>query len=100
MTTTPVPLTDGVVYLTGTAGTVKFDFSKSAGPIAYYVIDKNIYFDTGGNGIPNDEEDFKTSLPGTFTTNFEKSWGKIVVKLTIKDIYGNENSYTQEIKFK
>ncbi len=100
MTTTPVPLTDGVVYLTGTAGTVKFDFSKSVGPIAYYVIDKNIYFDTSGNGIPNDEEDFKTSLPGTFTTNFEKSWGKIVVKLTIKDIYGNENSYTQEIKFK
>lgn len=100
MTTTPVPLTDGVVYLTGTSGTVKFDFTKSTGPIAYYVIDKNIYFDTGGNGIPNDEEDFKTSLPGTYTTNFEKSWGKIVVKLTIKDIYGNESSSTQEIKFK
>lgn len=97
--TTPVPSNDGVVYLSGNTGTVKFDFSKSTGSIAYYIIDKNIYFDTDGNGNKTDDEDFKTQLPGTWTTNFDKSWGKTVVKLTVKDIYSNEHSTTQEIGF-
>jgi PKD repeat protein len=98
--TSPLPDADGVVRLTGTSGSVTFDFTKSEGSIAYYIFDKNINFDTNKNGIPNDEEDFKTSLPGKWTTNFDKSWGKIVVKLTVKDIQGNVNSTVQEIAFK
>lgn len=96
----PLPAADGFVYLSGTSGSIKFDFSKSVGAIQYYTIDKNIYFDTNGNGNKTDDQDFKTPLPGTWTTNFDKSWGKIVAKLTVLDIYGNENSTTQEIKFK
>ena len=96
----PIPdLNDGYVYLSGDSGSVTFDFSQSQGSVAYYVFDKNINFDTDGNGIKNDDQDFKTSLPGTWKTNFEKEWGKIVVKLTVTDIYGNEDSTTQEIKF-
>jgi len=98
--TSPLPDADGVIRLTGTSGSVTFDFSKSEGSIAYYIFDKNINFDTNKNGIPNDEEDFKTSLPGKWTTNFDKSWGKIVVKLTVVDIQGNVNSTVQEIAFK
>ena len=76
-----------------------FDFSKSEGAISYYIIDKNIYFDTDGNGIKNDDQDFKTTLPGTWKTNFEKAWGNTAAKLTVIDIYQNESSVTQEIKF-
>lgn len=90
---------NGIVTLSGTSATVTFDFSLSEGPIAYYIFDKNIYFDTDGNGIKNDDKDFKTSLPGTWKTNFDVSWGKTVVRLTVQDIYGNENSATLEIKF-
>ncbi|MFH1533416.1 MAG: PKD domain-containing protein [Nitrospirota bacterium] len=95
----PIPANDGFVYLSEDSGSVTFDFSSSEGAIAYYIFDKNIHFDTDGNGITNDDEDFKTSLPGTWKTNFEKEWGKTVVKLTVTDIYGNDNSTTQEIKF-
>ncbi|MBL4694559.1 PKD domain-containing protein [Candidatus Gracilibacteria bacterium] len=98
--TVPAPSEDGIIYIEGDAGQVTFDFSKSKGQISYYVIDKNIYFDTNGNGIKNDDSDFKTILPGTWKTNFEKIWGKTVVKLTIIDIYGNEHSSIREIKFK
>ncbi len=96
----PIPdLNDGYVYLSGDSGSVTLDFSQSQGSVAYYIFDKNINFDTDGNGIKNDDQDFKTSLPGTWKTNFEKEWGKTVVKLTVTDIYGNEDSTTQEIKF-
>jgi len=98
--TNPPASSDGIVYLTGTEGAVTFDFKDSQGSIAEFIIDKNIYFDTNQNGINDDEQDFKTILPGTWKTNFQKSWGKTVVKLTIKDIYGNKASVLKEIKFK
>ena len=98
-TTDPLPLNDGIVYLTGDAGSLKFDFTASAGAISYYVIDKNIYFDTDGNGIKDDDQDFKTTFPGTWKTNFEKAWGKTVAQLTVIDIYENKSTVTQEIKF-
>ena len=97
--TNPLPSSDGIVQLAGAEGSVTFDFSKSEGAISYYIIDKNIYFDTDGNGIKNDDQDFKTTLPGTWKTNFEKAWGKTASKLTVIDIYENESSVTQEIKF-
>jgi len=97
--TSPLPDSDGVIKLSGESETVTFDFSNSVGDIAYYIFDKNIYYDTNQNDIPNDEEDFKTSLPGVWTTNFEKAWGQIVVKLTVIDIYGNKSSTVQEIQF-
>lgn len=96
----PAPSSDGIIYLEGNSGSITFDFTDSVGSIANYVFDKNIYFDTNGNGINTDDQDFKTILPGRWTTNFGKEWGKIVVKLTVVDIYGNENSTIQEVKFK
>ncbi len=96
---TPLPQADGAVYLEGDKGSVTFDFSKSDGNIAYYIIDKNIYFDTSGNGIKTDDEDFKTSLPGTWKTNFEKAWGQTTVQLTVVDIYGAKSTESIAIKF-
>ncbi|MBI5754112.1 PKD domain-containing protein, partial [Candidatus Peregrinibacteria bacterium] len=99
LVTDPLPAADGAIHLTGDTGTIKFDFSKSAGAVQYYIIDKNIYFDTDGDGDKTNDQDFKTSLPGTWSTNFDKSWGQIVVKLTVTDIYGNKSNATQEVKF-
>lgn len=96
----PAPSSDLAVYFSGNTGTAKFDFSKSAGAIQFYIIDKNIYFDTDGDGDKTNDQDFKTSLPGNWATNFDKSWGQTVVKLTVTDIYGNKSAATQEIKFK
>ena len=99
LTTRPLAGTDGLVKIPGTSGTVAFDFSKSTGDISYYTFDKNIYFDTNGDKNPANEEDFKTYLPGEWTTNFDKSWGKTVVRLTVYDINGNKDSTVQEISF-
>jgi PKD repeat protein len=99
-TTTPASAADGVIYLSGNSGTVTFDFTKSAGPISRYIFDKNIYFDTSGDGVPDNDVDFQTILPGRWTTNFERAWGRIGVKLTVEDMYGNKHSTTKEIKFK
>lgn len=95
----PAPNNDDIITLNGETGTIRFNFSQSDGSIAYYIIDKNIYFDSDGNGTKNDDENFKTSLPGTWTTNFDKAWGRTAVKLTITDIYDNSDSTTLEIKF-
>jgi PKD repeat protein len=100
LVTEPGPDFNHVIWLDGDSGNVKFNFSKSTGAISHYIIDKNIHFDTGGDGEPNNDEDFKTSLPGSWRTNFEKSWGKTVVKLTVSDIYGNEDTASFEIKFR
>lgn len=96
--TSPSPNVNGIVYL-GEDQRIKFDFSKSEGPIAFYQIDKNIYQDSNGDGIKNNDEDFKTVFPGTWTTNFDKDQGDAVAKLTVVDIYGNEDSATIEVKF-
>lgn len=97
--TNPSAEADGLIHIKGKTGTISFDFSKSTGAISNYILDKNIYYDTDGNGIKNDDNDFKTNLPGTWTTNFDSSWGKTEVKLTVLDMYGNESSITQEIIF-
>ncbi len=97
--TTPEPDDDGIIYLEGDEGTVSIDFTDSLGAIATYSIDKNIYFDTDENGVTYDDKDFNSPLPGTWTTNFEREWGRIVLQLTVEDINGNSNSATVEIKF-
>lgn len=100
LSTTPSQDINGLVTLPGTAGNVTFDFSRSTGPIVYYIIDKNIYFDSDSDGVANNDANFKTSLPGQWTTNFDKSWGKTAVKLTVTDSLGNAASTVQEITFK
>lgn len=98
LASTPQPR-EGIVYLNRSTGSVRFDFVGSRGNIATYTIDKNILFDTDGNGIADDDEDFKTFLPGAWTTNFESSWGRIIVRLTVEDIHGNKDVAQLEIRF-
>jgi len=97
--TFPKTADDGIIYIEGDSGHVSFDFSGSVGTISTYTLDKNILYDTDKNGIKDDDKNFQTQLSGIWTTNFESSWGKIVVKLTVTDLHGNTNSVTREIKF-
>ncbi len=100
LTSVPTPSQiDNKIHLTGETGTVIFNFSDSRGPIKYYIIDKNIYFDANGNGIKDDDEDYKTALPGTWSTQFFKSTPQNVVKLTVVDEKGNKSSVLKEIVF-
>ncbi|MDX9971065.1 MAG: PKD domain-containing protein, partial [Candidatus Gracilibacteria bacterium] len=86
--------------LSGESGIIKLDFSKSEGPIKYYQIDKNINFDSAPtNGVKDDDFDYITDKPGTWQTNFQKSWGEIVVKLTVIREDGQSDSITKKIIF-
>jgi PKD repeat protein len=98
--TDPEPDANDIIWLTGDRGSVTFDFSQSRGEISYFTIDKNIYYDTDGNGILDDDEDFKTTFRGKWTTHFEKEWGRTVAKFIAYDVYGNADVLIQEIKFK
>lgn len=85
----------------GETGIVVLDFSKSTGPIKYYKIDKNIYFDSlPYNGIPDDDFDYITTTAGTWQTNFDKSWGEIAVKLTVIREDGKEDTIVKKVIFK
>ncbi len=97
--TIPAAAADNFVYLPGRTGQIIIDFSQSEGAISQYTIDKNIYFDTDGDGNPSNDRDFRTPLPGKWTTNFDSTWGKTVIKLTVEDIYGNISTATREIKY-
>lgn len=99
LVTNPVPAADGMLYLPGIIGSVRFAFTGSLGSVANYTIDKNILYDTDGNGILDDDKDFESNLAGSWTTNFEKAWGRIIVRLTVQDSQGNKDSEEIEIKF-
>ena len=57
-----------------------------------YIIDKNIYY--------AGDAELKFTSPGTVSVAYDKSWGKIVSKLTVKDAAGNADSTTFEVQFK
>lgn len=97
LTTSPRPGSDEAVHLFGTGGEITFSFEKCEGEdIVEYVIDKNIYFDTNsgisgtpGDGIRNNDVDYKTSTPTQFVTSYTSEWEPIAAKLTIKDKAGH-----------
>ena len=98
--TTPAPYSeDGKIHLTGTSGNITLNYGQSVGPITRYVIDKNIYFDSNGDGIADNDENYKTATPGQWITDFQKSWGKIGVKLTVYDDAGKSSSRIVEVVF-
>ncbi|MFA7685630.1 MAG: PKD domain-containing protein [Candidatus Gracilibacteria bacterium] len=99
--TNPIPDKDGIIYLTDQKQMATFNFTGSTGPIAYYVVDKNINYDSNGDGIRDNDEDYKTNLKGIYQTSFDRSIGDThVMRLTVMDINGKKEVMTQTIKFK
>jgi PKD repeat protein len=102
LTTQPAgdPRRGGDVYLPGTNGNIIFSFrSEGAVGDANYCIDKNVFFDTDGNGQKDDDCDHEVRTAGSWTTNFDESWGNIVVRLIVTDSEGREYTVTKQVKF-
>jgi PKD repeat protein len=92
---------DGNVYLNVEGRQfVRFIYSQSQGDIAYYVFDKNIYQDSDNDGISDNDEDFISETPGSWSTFFTSDMGQVATKLSLRDLTGNEKSITIPIKFK
>jgi PKD repeat protein/type IV secretory pathway VirB2 component (pilin) len=90
---------DGKIHLQGESGKVILDFSTSTGNITKYAIDKNILFDSNGNGIPSDDEDYSVTSAGKWETDFQKAWGNTVIRLTVFDTTGKKDSVDKTIVF-
>jgi len=90
---------DGKVHLKGDSGNVTLDYSTSTGKIKTYIIDKNVYYDTNGNNVKEDDEDYKSTSPGKWTTEFFKSYGQIKVRLTVVGEDGKKDYVEKEIVF-
>lgn len=91
---------DNKIHITGTSGNITFSFSSQGGvgDLTYW-IDKNVYFDSDGDGTKDNDHNDEATSAGSYATDFDSSWGPIVVKLTVEDEQGNTDSVTREIKF-
>ncbi len=91
---------NGKIHLAGVSGDVEFYFTESIGEIVKIIGDKNIYFDTNGDGIKDNDQDFQTQSKITpWKANFESAWGSIAVKITAYDKAGNKDSVVKTIVF-
>lgn len=95
----PRNLADNKIHIPGTGGNVVLDYSASVGDIKRYIIDKNIYFDTDGNGLNYDDEDFVATQPGTWTTDFQEEWGQIRLRLTVEGTDGRTDTVERDVVF-
>lgn len=95
----PASETDGRIHLQGNDASVIFNFGTSKGDIKQYIIDKNIFFDANGNGLKDDDEDYKTTLSGIWTTQYSRSYGAIRARLTVIDSQGKKSTVDKDIVF-
>ncbi len=89
------------VTMTGENGYVTFYFSATGGSGDFsYQIDKNIFYDTSGDGERANDIDDAQSKSGSWETYFDKSYGQTVVKLSVTDNETGESAYdTIQITF-
>jgi PKD repeat protein len=74
------------ILLSGTQADITFFYSADGGSENFtYEFDKNIFFDTEGDGIRENDVDYSDSNQGSWKTTFYESYGDIVVKLTVTD---------------
>ena len=85
-------------------GKVEFSLEQSYGDIIEYRIDKNIYQDSDGNGVANDDIDnandnsYLTGLP--WSTDYKQGeTPKITAEITLVDKNGNKAKKQAEIVF-
>ncbi|EKD93733.1 MAG: hypothetical protein ACD_28C00071G0004 [uncultured bacterium] len=101
LNSTPAPQpSDNKIHLQGTSGNITFNFSSSGGiGEVKYVIDKNVYFDSDGSGKTTDDANHSATAAGSYTTDFYKEWGLIVVQLIVTDSEGRTAKVTKEVVF-
>jgi len=90
---------DMKISLTGSSADLEIDYSGSTGSITNYVIDKNIYVDSGTDGITDNDEDYNSSSSGFAKINYKKIWGEIATKVSISDADGNKDVFVFDVEF-
>lgn len=65
---------------------VSFYFDAEGGSESYsFALDKNIFYDTNGDGVRDNDEDYTSRNAGSWKTPFYESYGQVVTKLTVTD---------------
>ncbi len=86
LTSTPQPNSLNQVVLEDDGDYVTFYYGAEGGSGNFtYVLDKNIFYDTDGDGVRDNDEDYDDDSSGTWKTPFFTSYGQVVVKLTVTD---------------
>lgn len=74
------------VILSNDGEEVSFFFSAEGGSGDYsYILDKNIFYDTDGDGVRDNDKDYTAKNSGSWKTPFYTSYGQVVSKLTVTD---------------
>jgi PKD repeat protein len=94
---------DGKVYLIAPFSDVVFNAQKSQGKIQEYRLDTNIFADSDGDEIPDNDIDNKTHKSwkdgSSFKRTYRESEGRIRARLTTVSLLGNEKSQVVDIVF-
>jgi PKD repeat protein len=86
LTSSPAANSKGQVTINGSSGYVTFFYGADGGSGNYsFEFDKNVFFDTKGDGVRDNDADYTDDASGSWKTYFDKSYGQIVVKLTVTD---------------
>jgi PKD repeat protein len=86
LTSTPTPNSLSQVVLDQDGDNITFYYGAEGGSENYsFEIDKNIFYDTDGDGVRDNDNDHDDDSSGSWKTPFYKSYGHIVVKLTVTD---------------
>ncbi|KKR25635.1 MAG: PKD domain-containing protein [Candidatus Peregrinibacteria bacterium GW2011_GWE2_39_6] len=91
---------DGKIHIKGSSGNITFNYSvKGVVEGVQYCIDKNVYFDSDGNGKTQDDCNHEATSAGNYTTDFSKDWGLVVVQLIVTDANKRTVKVTKEVVF-
>jgi len=86
LTSSPTPNTLSQIILPNDGDNVTFFYGADGGSGKFtYELDKNIFYDTDGDGIRDNDVDFSDNSSGSWKTPFFISYGNIVTKLTVTD---------------
>lgn len=91
--TVPQANANGQIIMIGDFGDITIFYNAEGGSGDYsFQIDKNIFFDTSGDNVRENDLDHTAISSGSWKTGFDKSWGQIVIKLTVIDEDTGETS--------
>jgi PKD repeat protein len=102
--TLPPETPEKTIHLLGDSGKVSFNLDKSTGDILEYRIDRNIFLDSDGNGVADDDIDNANDnsyLNGqTWQTEYKSGESpKIVAEITLVDKSGRKAKEQVQIVF-
>lgn len=101
LTSTPQPNSLNQVVLEKDGDEVSFYYGAEGGSEDLeFVLDKNIFYDTDNDGVRDNDRDFVDDSAGSWKTPFYKSYGQVVVKLTVNDkATGEKDISTLQVVF-